>query len=53
MPFQAIEMGVLAAGRKDMQNGLTEILDSMKFDTPVCPECNEKMENRGRNKKKF
>ena len=51
MPFQAMEMGVLAAGRRDMQNGLTEILDSMKFDKPVCSECNEKMDNRGRIKK--
>jgi hypothetical protein len=52
IPFQAMEMGVLAAGRKDMQNGLAEILDSLKFGKPVCPECNEKMDNRGRNKKK-
>ena len=53
MPFQAMEMGVLAAGRKDMQNGLAEILDSMKFGKPVCSECNEKKDNRGRSKKKF
>jgi hypothetical protein len=53
MPFKDMEMGVLAAGRTDMQNGLAEILDSIKFDTPICPECNEKMENRGRSKKKL
>jgi hypothetical protein len=52
MSFQDMETGVLVAGRKDMQNGLTEILDSIKFTTPVCPECNEKMTNRGRSKKK-
>ena len=51
--FQEMEMGILAAGRKDMQNGLGEILDSMKFEKPVCSECNEKMDNRGRSKKKF
>jgi hypothetical protein len=51
MPFQAMEMGVLAAGRKDMQNGLAEILDSLKFDKPVCPECNDEMDDRGRSKK--
>ena len=53
MPFQEMEIGVLAAGRKDMQNGLAEILDSMKFDKPACSECNEGMDNRGRGKKKF
>lgn len=52
IPFEAMEMGILAAGRKDMQNGLAELLDSMKFDKPVCSECNEKMDNRGRSKKK-
>ena len=52
MPFQAMEMGVLAAGRKDMQNGLAEILDSMAFDKPGCNECNEEMDDRGRSKKK-
>jgi len=51
MSFQAMEIGILTAGRKDMQNGLAELLDSMAFDQPVCSECNEKMENRGRNKK--
>jgi hypothetical protein len=51
MPFQAMEMGVLNAGRKDMQNGLAEILDSLKFDKSVCAECNEEMDNRGRSKK--
>ena len=53
MPFQAMEMGVLAAGRKDMQNGLTEILDSLKFDKSVCSECNDEMDDRGRSKKNF
>jgi len=51
MPFDEMEMGVLAAGRKDMQNGLTEILDSLKFNKPTCSECGENMDNRGRGKK--
>ena len=50
MSFDSMEMGILAAGRKDMQNGLAEILDSIKFDKPKCPECNEKLDNRGRKK---
>lgn len=53
MSFHAMETGVVAAGRKDMQNGLAEILDSIGFDKPVCSECNEKMDDRGRSKKKF
>ena len=53
MPFDAMEMGVLAAGRKDMQNGLAEILDSLKFSKPTCPECGEDMKDRGRGKKNF
>ena len=53
MSFDSMEMGILAAGRKDMQNGLAEILDSMKFEQPNCGECNEKMDNRGRSKKKL
>ena len=53
MSFDSMEMGILAAGRKDMQKGLAEILDSMKFEQPKCPECNEKLENRGRSKKKL
>ena len=28
MPFDAMETGILAAGRKDMQNGLSEILNT-------------------------
>jgi predicted peroxiredoxin len=52
MSFDSMEMGVLAAGRKDMQNGLAEILNTLEFDRPVCAECDEKMVNRGRNKKK-
>ena len=53
MPFEAIEMGVLNAGRKDMQSVLSEITDSLKFETPICPECEEQMENRGLSKKKI
>ena len=53
MPFDAMEMGILAAGRNDMQKGLAEILDSIKFDKPACAECNNKLENRGRSKKKL
>jgi hypothetical protein len=51
MSFDAMEMGVLAAGRKDMQNGLAEIANSVKFDKPTCPECGEEMNDRGRSKK--
>jgi len=53
MSFDAMEMGVLAAGRKDMQNGLAEIVNSLKFDKPICPECGEGTDDRGRSKKKF
>jgi hypothetical protein len=52
MSFSAMEMGVLNAGRKDMQSGLGEILDSLTFPKPACPECEEAMDNRGRSKKK-
>ena len=52
MPFDSMEMGVLAAGRKDMQNGLAEILNSLEFGKPICPECGEEKDNRGRSKKK-
>lgn len=52
IPFASMEMGVLAAGRKDMQKGLAEILNSLKFDKPICNECDEEMDNRGRSKKK-
>jgi hypothetical protein len=52
MSFDAMEMGMLAAGRKDMQNGLAEILDSLEFGEQVCSECGEKKDNRGRSKKK-
>ena len=51
MPFEAMETGVLDAGRKDMRNSLTEILDSVGFERPVCPECEEEMMDRGRSKK--
>jgi hypothetical protein len=51
MPFDTMEMGILAAGRKDMQNGLAEVLNSLKFDKPDCSECNEGMYNNGRGKK--
>ena len=53
MPFDSMEAGMLAAGRKDMRNGLAEILDSLKFDKPGCAECGEGMDNRGRSKKKL
>ena len=53
MPFDTMEMGILAAGRKDMQNGLAEIMNSIEFGKPACMECDEKMENRGRSKKKL
>ena len=53
IPFDTIENGVLTAGRKDMQNGLSEILNSMKFAKPTCTECDEEMIDRGRSKKKF
>jgi len=51
MSFDSMEAGILAAGRKDIQNGLTEILNSMKFDKPSCLECKEGMDNRGFGKK--
>jgi len=53
MPFDSIEMGVLSAGRRDMQKGLEEILNTIKVDEPVCPICDEKMDNQGRSKKKL
>ena len=53
MPFDLMEMGVLAAGRKDMQNGLAELLNSLKFDKTNCSECGEEMDNRGRSKKNY
>jgi len=53
MPFGDMEMGVLTAGRKDMQNGLAEILNSLKFDKPDCPECEDGMDNLGRVKKNY
>jgi predicted site-specific integrase-resolvase len=53
MPFDAMEMGILAAGRKDMQTGLAEILDSLKFDKPICSKCDDKKVDRGRSKKKL
>jgi hypothetical protein len=52
MSFHEMELGILAAGRKDMQNGLAEILDSIKFDKPTCSECNTKMKDCGPSKKK-
>ena len=51
MSFSDMEMGVFDAGRKDMQKGLGEIVDSLKFEKPECPECGEKEDNRGRSKK--
>ena len=53
MPFASMEAGILDAGRKDMQNGLTEILNSLKFEKPICLECDEGLNNRGRSKKKI
>jgi len=53
MSFGAMEMGILAAGRKDMQDGLAEIANSMEFDSQDCTECGEGLDNRGRSKKKF
>ena len=52
MQFDSIEMGILEAGRKDMKNGLAEVLNSMDTDRPICSGCNEEMDNRGRGKKK-
>jgi len=52
MPFHQMEMGMLAAGRKDMQNGLAEVANSLKFPVPSCEECYDGMDNRGRSKKK-
>jgi predicted lactoylglutathione lyase len=51
MSFDAMETGILAAGRKDMQDGLAEIANSLAFNKPVCPECDEAMDNRGKGKK--
>jgi len=53
MPFDSMEMGILAAGRKDMQDGLAEIVNSLKFEKPNCSDCDEGMVNRGRSKKKL
>jgi hypothetical protein len=53
MPYDSIEMGILAAGRRDMQNGLTEILNAIDPGRPTCAECDEEMWNRGRGKKKL
>ena len=53
MPFDSMEMGIIAAGRKDMQNGLAEILNAIDPGKPSCPECGEGMDNRGRSKKKL
>jgi len=53
MSFDSMEMGIVAAGRKDMQNGLAEILNTMDTVNPTCPECDEEMKNCGRSKKKL
>jgi len=53
MSFSSMEQGILAAGRKDMQNGLTELLNSLKFKKTNCLECGGEMDNRGRHKKKL
>ena len=53
MPFELMEKGILAAGRKDMQNGLAEILNAIELGKPNCMKCDEGMDNRGRSKKKL
>jgi len=53
MAFGSMEMGIITAGRKDMQNGLAEILNAIDLGKPCCPECGEGMANRGRSKKKL
>jgi uncharacterized protein (UPF0264 family) len=52
MSFSEMEMGILAAGRKDMQNSLAELAESLKFDTPVCSEDGTNMRDCGLVKKK-
>jgi hypothetical protein len=49
--FSAMEQGILAAGRQDMQNGLSELADSLKFEKQTCGECEKTLDNRGRGKK--
>jgi len=51
MLFRDMENGVLEAGRKDMQTGLSEILNSLSFDKPTCSECGEGLTNKGKQKK--
>jgi predicted lactoylglutathione lyase len=51
MPFDTMETGVLVAGHKDMQNGLSEILNYMKFGKPGSPERGEEMADQGQSKK--
>ena len=51
MSFGEMEMGVLDAGRKDMQNTLTDIAESLKFDTPTCSEDGTNMRDCGLVKK--
>ena len=53
MPFDSIETGILAAGRKDMQTGLADILNAIDPGKPACLECDELMDNCGRSKKKL
>ena len=36
-----------------MQNGLEEIVNSLKFEKPICSECDKGMIHRGRSKKKI
>jgi len=52
MSFAEMEEGVLDAGYADMRNGLARVMDSLKFEAPVCQEDGTPMENRGRGKKK-
>jgi len=51
MLFRDMENGVLEAGRKDMQTGLAEILNSLAFEKPTCSECGEGLANKGKQKK--
>ena len=51
IPFRELEAGVLEAGRRDMRDGLAEVMDSIRFDAPVDAESGEKMANHGRAKK--
>ena len=51
MSFDEMEMGILAAGRKEMRNGLAEIMNSLEFGKQTDPDRGDTLENRGRRKK--